>query len=96
MNDDVTCVDQDPIGIRHTLDPGLDAGTAEVLDHAIGDRADMAIRVAAGLALQAKLSFRDALAVVAVVRTGAVVLYTEALNDGQEILGVRISNPFAA
>jgi predicted nucleic acid-binding protein len=24
------------------------------------------------------------------------VLYTEDLNDGQEILGVRISNPFAA
>jgi len=23
------------------------------------------------------------------------VLYTEDLNDGQEILGVRISNPFA-
>jgi predicted nucleic acid-binding protein len=23
-------------------------------------------------------------------------LYTEDLNDGQEILGVRISNPFAA
>jgi predicted nucleic acid-binding protein len=24
------------------------------------------------------------------------VLYTEDLNDGQEILGVRICNPFAA
>jgi predicted nucleic acid-binding protein len=53
-----------------------------------------AIRAAVGLADQAKLSFWDALVVVA-ARTGAVVLYTEDLNDGQEILGVRISNPFA-
>jgi predicted nucleic acid-binding protein len=55
-----------------------------------------AIRAAAGLADQAKLSFWDALVVVAAARTGAAVLYTEDLNDGQEILGVRISNPFTA
>jgi predicted nucleic acid-binding protein len=48
------------------------------------------------LADQAKLSFWDALVVIAAVRTGAAVLYTEDLNDGQEILGVRITNPFAA
>jgi predicted nucleic acid-binding protein len=54
-----------------------------------------AIRAAGGLAHQAKLSFWDALVVVAAARTGAAVLYTEDLNDGQEILGVRISNPFA-
>jgi predicted nucleic acid-binding protein len=54
-----------------------------------------AIRAAAGLADQAKLSFRDALMVVAAARTGAAVLYTEDLNDGQEILGVRVTNPFA-
>jgi predicted nucleic acid-binding protein len=55
-----------------------------------------AIRAAVGLAGQAKLSFRDALVVVAAAaaRTGAAVLYTEDLNDGQEILGVRVSNPF--
>ncbi len=53
-----------------------------------------AIRAAVGLADQAKLSFWDALVVVAAARTGAAVLYTEDLNDGQEILGVRISNPF--
>ena len=53
-----------------------------------------AIRAAVGLAGQAKLSFWDALVVVAAARTGAAVLYTEDLNDGQEILGVRISNPF--
>jgi len=54
-----------------------------------------AIRAAVGLADQAQLTFWDALVVVAAARTGASVLYTEDLNDGQEILGVRISNPFA-
>ncbi len=55
-----------------------------------------AIRAAVGLADQAKLSYWDALVVVTAARSGATVLYTEDLNDGQEILGVRISNPFAA
>ena len=55
-----------------------------------------AIRAAVGLAGEAKLSFWDALVVVAAARSGAAVLYTEDLNDGQEILGVRVSNPFAA
>jgi predicted nucleic acid-binding protein len=55
-----------------------------------------AIRAAAGLAGQAKISFWDALIVVSAARAGAEALYTEDLNDGQEILGVRISNPFAA
>ena len=54
-----------------------------------------AIRAAVGLAEQDKLSFGDALVVVAAARAGARVLYTEDLNDGQEILGVRIRNPFA-
>jgi len=55
-----------------------------------------AIRAAVRLADKAKLSFWDALIVVAAAHAGAAVLYTEDLNDGQEILGVRISNPFAA
>lgn len=54
-----------------------------------------AIRAAVELVGRAKLSFWDALVVVAAARSGAEVLYTEDLNDGQEILGVRISNPFA-
>ena len=54
-----------------------------------------AIRSAVELAGQAKLSFWDRLVVVAAARAGAAVLYTEDLNDGQEIPGVRISNPFA-
>jgi predicted nucleic acid-binding protein len=55
-----------------------------------------AIRAAAGLASQAKISFWDALIIVSAARAGAEALYTEDLNDGQEILGVRIRNPFAA
>ena len=55
-----------------------------------------AIRAAIRLAHEAKLSFWDALVVVAAARAGASVLYTEDLNDGQEILGIRISNPFVA
>jgi predicted nucleic acid-binding protein len=55
-----------------------------------------AIRSAVGLADQVRISFWDALVVVAAARTGAAVLYTEDLNDGQEIFGVRITNPFTA
>ena len=55
-----------------------------------------AIRTAALLAEEAHLSFWDALVVAAAARAGAAVLYTEDLNDGQEILGVRIRNPFPA
>ena len=55
-----------------------------------------AIRAAAGLSEKAQISFWDALVIVAAARAGATVLYTEDMNDGQEILGVRISNPFAA
>lgn len=55
-----------------------------------------AIRAAVELGDQAKLSFWDALVVVAAARTGATVLYTEDLNHDQEILGVRIRNPFVS
>ena len=53
------------------------------------------IRAAVDLADKAMLSFWDALVVVAASRMGATVLYTEDLNAGQEILGVRINNPFS-
>jgi predicted nucleic acid-binding protein len=66
---------------------GLAAWPLVVVDYA-------AIRAAVMLAEEAKLSFWDALVVVAAARAGAGVLYTEDLNDGQEILGVRVRNPF--
>jgi len=55
-----------------------------------------AIHAAVGLAEQVKLSFWEALVVVAASRSGAAILYTEDLNEGQEIMGVRIRNPFSA
>ena len=55
----------------------------------------VAIQAAVELSGRAKISFWDALVVVAAARSGAAVLYTEDLNHGQEILGVRICNPFA-
>lgn len=54
-----------------------------------------AIHDAIELAEEARLSFWDSLVVVAAAKGGATLLYTEDLNDGQEILGVRICNPFA-
>jgi len=52
------------------------------------------IRTAGELIDRAKISFWDALIVVSAVKAGATTLYTEDLNDGQEILGVQIRNPF--
>jgi len=53
-----------------------------------------AIRAAVALAAEAKLSFWDALIVVAAARAGAEILYTEDLHHGQEILGIQVRNPF--
>ena len=41
-----------------------------------------------------RLSFWDALIVAAASNAGAVMLYTEDLNHGQVMEGVRIHNPF--
>mgnify|MGYP001827857629 FL=1 len=43
---------------------------------------------------QYKLSFWDAMIVVAAQKSGATVLYSEDFNDGQEFGGVRVENPF--
>lgn len=53
------------------------------------------IREAVLLSRDAVLSFWDALIVIAAARSGAGALYTEDLNDGQVIRGVRIINPFS-
>ena len=41
-----------------------------------------------------KLSFWDAMIVVAAQKSGATVLYSEDFNDGQKFGGVRVQNPF--
>jgi predicted nucleic acid-binding protein len=53
--------------------------------------------VLAAIALhkQTKLSFWDAMVVQAAAESGCDVLWTEDLQDGQVIRGVRIRNPFA-
>jgi predicted nucleic acid-binding protein len=52
------------------------------------------VRHAGELSCQHKISFWDALILVAAKRSGASVLYTEDLQHGRTILGVRIVNPF--
>ncbi len=83
------------------LDPGFT--TIEALDY-IDDlsqwpvhQVDLeTIRRSALLAEDAQISFWDALIVVAASLSGAETLYTEDLNHGQTIHGVKIVNPFAA
>lgn len=53
-----------------------------------------AVRGAIELSASAKLSFWDALVLVAAARAGAERLYTEDLRDGQTVLGVEVVNPF--
>jgi predicted nucleic acid-binding protein len=54
------------------------------------------LREAVLLSRDAVLSLWDALVVAAAARSGAGTLYTEDLNDGQVVRGVRIVNPFNA
>ena len=53
----------------------------------------MAIREAGQLVKKSRILFWDALMVVAAGRMGAEILYTEDLNHGQAIGGVKIENP---
>jgi len=54
------------------------------------------IRESVLLSDEASLSFWDALIVSAAVRSGAEVLFTEDMNDGQVVRGIRVSNPLLA
>lgn len=54
------------------------------------------IVAAIDLHTQAKIGFWDAMVVLAAVESDCDVLWTEDLNDGQILRGVRIRNPFAA
>lgn len=55
-----------------------------------------AIAVAAELALERKLQFWDALICVVAAQAGATILLTEDMQDGADIRGLRIVNPFDA
>jgi predicted nucleic acid-binding protein len=52
------------------------------------------IREAAGLSQSSRISFGDALVIVAALRSGAKILYTEDLQHGQTFFGLRVVNPF--
>jgi len=54
----------------------------------------LSIRAAIELSDGTRISFWDALILVTAAQSGASILYTEDLNDRQQILGVRIANPF--
>ena len=52
------------------------------------------VLVAIALQKKARLSFWDAMVIHAAAESGCDVLWTEDLNDGQVLRGVRIRNPF--
>jgi len=54
------------------------------------------VLAAIDLQRQARLSFWDAMVVRAAAESGCETLWSEDLNDGQTIRGVRVRNPFAA
>jgi predicted nucleic acid-binding protein len=43
---------------------------------------------------QTGFSFYDSLIIASAIRTGCKKLYTEDIQDGREVLGVKIINPF--
>lgn len=53
------------------------------------------VLAAIGLHTRAHIEFWDAMIVLAAAESGCDVLWTEDLNDGQSLQGVRIRNPFA-
>ena len=52
------------------------------------------VLAAIGLHTQAKIAFWDAMIVLAAAESGCDELWTEDLNDGQVLRGVRIRDPF--
>jgi predicted nucleic acid-binding protein len=54
------------------------------------------VLAAIGLQKQMQMSFWDAMVVLAARESGCSVLWTEDLNDGQLVKGIRVRNPFLA
>lgn len=57
---------------------------------------DSVIAVAAEIARERKLQFWDCVICVAAAQTGAKALFTEDMQDGSDVQGLRILNPFDA
>jgi predicted nucleic acid-binding protein len=54
------------------------------------------VQEAVDCSILSQLSFWDALVIVAADAAGCTTLYSEDLNPGQVVLGVKVLNPFAA
>lgn len=57
---------------------------------------DSVVAVAADLALERRMHVWDCVICVAAAQAGATVLFTEDMQDGADIRGLRIVNPFDA
>jgi predicted nucleic acid-binding protein len=82
------------VGKRLSVDDATDRVREYGTWKMFAPRADDVLRAIA-LQQQSMLSFWDAMIVHAAAELGCDVLWTEDLNDGQVIRGVRICDPFA-
>jgi len=78
-----------PLSIDEAADRVREFATWKIFAPAADD-----VLAAIALQKQARLSFWDAMVVEAAAQSGSDVLWTEDLNDGQLLRGVRIRNPF--
>jgi predicted nucleic acid-binding protein len=81
----------DPLSVDEAADRIREFTTWKVFAPAADD-----VLAAIALHKQAKVSFWDAMVVQAAAESGCDTLWTEDLNDGQVLRGVRIRDPFAA
>ena len=86
----VTAKVTQPLPIEEAADRIREFATWRVFVPRVDDVLD-----AIALHKEARLSFWDAMVVRAAAETGSSILWTEDLNDGQVVHGVRVRNPFA-
>lgn len=79
-----------PLSVEEATARVRELATWRVFEPTVGD-----VLGAIGLHARSRLAFWDAMIVVAAAESGCDVLWTEDLNDGQLLEGVRIRNPFA-
>lgn len=80
-----------PLSVKEAADRVREFGAWKVFAPGPND-----VLRAIALHTQAKVSFWDAMVVHAAAESGCDVLWTEDLNDGQVIGGVRIRDPFGS
>ena len=80
-----------PLPIDEAADRVREFATWKIFSPNVDD-----VIAAIALQKQTRVSFWDAMVVLAAAELGCESLWTEDLNDGQIIRGVRIRNPFSA